>query len=86
MKAIRDEIMNRPELANVKAVKNGKVYCISLQIMWKPRYFVGVGYLAKVFHPEIFEDLNPKALNEEYLDRFQGMPYRGVYVYPPLEG
>ena len=82
LEAVRDEIMNRPELAKVTAVKEGKVYCISIQVTTKPRYSVGISYLAKWFHPELFEDLDPRALNEEYLDEFQGMPYRGVYAYP----
>ena len=82
LEAIREEIMSRPELAEVSAVKNEKVYCISFQVMSKPRYFVGTAYLAKWFHPELFEDLDPRALNEGYLEKIQGMPYRGVYAYP----
>jgi iron complex transport system substrate-binding protein len=84
VEAMRNEILNSPELAEVKAVKEGKVYCISLQIMSKPRYFLGVAYLAKWLHPDLFEDLNPEKLNAEYLERFQDLPYRGVYIYPPL--
>jgi iron complex transport system substrate-binding protein len=80
MKAIRDEIMNRPELANVNAVKNGKVYTIDRQATFI-RHFVGVAYMAKWFHPELFDDLDPGAINKEYIERFQGMPYQGVYVY-----
>ena len=82
LEAVRDEIMNRPELAKVTAVREGKVYCISFQVTTKPRYFVGTAYFATWFHPELFEDLDPRALNEGYLERFQGMPYRGVYAYP----
>lgn len=84
LKAVRESIMNRPELAEVTAVKDGKVYCISIQVTTKPRYFVGIAYLIKWFHPELFEDLDPEAVNEEYLERFQGVPYQGIYVYPAL--
>ena len=82
MKAIREGIMNRPELAEVTAVKEGKVYCVAFQIVGKPRYFVSIAYLTKWFHPELFEDIDPKAIHQEYLERFQGMPYRGMYAYP----
>jgi iron complex transport system substrate-binding protein len=83
MEATREEIMSRPELANTKAVKNGDVYVISAwEVIDTPRYFVGVAYLAKWFHPELFEDLDPQAIHEEYLERFQGVTYRGVYAYP----
>ncbi|MCG7850845.1 MAG: ABC transporter substrate-binding protein, partial [ANME-2 cluster archaeon] len=60
------------------------VYCISIQVTTKPRYFVGVAYMAKCFHPELFENLDTQAMHEGYMERFQGMPYQGVYVYPPL--
>ena len=86
LEAVRDAIMSRPELAQVTAVTEDKVYCISIQVTTKPRYFIGVAYFAKWFHPELFEDLDPEAMNEEYLERFQGVPYQGVYVYPLLEG
>ena len=85
MEAILDEIVNRPELANVNAVKNGRVYVIDRQATFI-RHFVGVTCMTKWFHPELFEDLDPEAINREYIERFQGMPYQGIYAYPPPEG
>jgi iron complex transport system substrate-binding protein len=82
MKAIREELMNRPELAGVTAVRNGDVYCIAIQLTSKPRYMIGIAYMAKWMHPELFADIDPEAMNAEYLERFHGMPYRGVYAYP----
>ena len=86
MKAAQEEIMNRPELAEVTAVKNGTVYVMaSWETVDVPGYFVGVAYQAKWLHPELFMDLDPKAIHTEYLERFQGVPYRGVYGYPSFE-
>jgi iron complex transport system substrate-binding protein len=82
MKAIREEIMNRPELADVNAIRNGDVHCIAIQLTSKPRYIIGIAYMAKWMHPDLFADIDPEATNAEYLERFHGMPYRGVYVYP----
>jgi iron complex transport system substrate-binding protein len=84
---IRDEIMNRPELAHVSAVKNEEVYIITDHTIGGPaRHFIGIGYLAKWFHPELFEDLDPKAIHQEYITRSQGLDYdldkQGVFVYP----
>ena len=84
MKAIREEIMNRPELAKVTAVENGRVYCLGIPLIYKPRNFAGAEYMAKWFHPELFEDLGPKASHKEYVERYHDMPYKGIYVYPPL--
>ena len=85
---IRNEVMNRPELAEVTAVKNGKVYILFGDVLGGTRHFIGIQYLAKWFHPKLFADLDPKAIHQEYLTRFQGLDYdldkHGVFVYPPL--
>ena len=88
LKAIRDEVMNRAELQNVTAIKNGEVYVIDSNIYCcGGLYFVGLGYLAKIFHPTLFENLDPNAIHQEYLTRFQGLDYdlneHGVFVYHP---
>lgn len=86
----RDEIMNRPELSQVDAVKNGRVYVTTGDIIGATRHFIGIAYMAKWFYPELFKDLNPEAIHQEYLTRFQGLPddfletHEGRFVYPPL--
>lgn len=89
--ALRDEIMKRPELQNVSAVKNGKVYVISGYVMQSGpfsgcKYFLQDLYQAKWLHPELFQDIDPKEVHEEYLQKFQGLKIdlnlKGVFVYP----
>ncbi len=86
MKALRKAIMNRPELSGVDAVKNEKVYVFSYEIGESPRHFVCIAYFAKWFHPELFVDMEPQAIHQEYLTKFQGLDYdlneHGVFVYP----
>ena len=86
MKAKREDIMSRPGFDHISAVKNDKVYLIARDIIPHPAFFVGVTYMAKWFYPELFEDLDPKAIHQEYLTRFQGLDYdldeHGVFVYP----
>ena len=88
LKDVRDEIMGRPELENVSAVKNKKVYAVIKEITGG-KHFIAIGYMAKWFYPDIFEDLDPEAIHQEYLTRFQGLDFdldeHGVFVYPPLE-
>ena len=94
LKEIREELMSRLELQNVAAVKTGKVYVLSYYITGTGcchggRDFVQEAYLAKWFNPTYFEDLDPKAIHQEYLTRFQGLDWdldkHGVYVYHPEE-
>ena len=91
LKSAREEIMSRPELQEVKAVKNEEVYIFTNIITSSgprsgARHFVCLCYLAKWFHPDLFEDLNPKTLHQEYITEFQGLDIdldeKGVFVYP----
>ena len=78
----RDELLNRTELANVTAVKNGQVYLIDSSVFASPSYVIGIAYMAKWFHSDIFKELDPTAMHKEYLEEYQGIPYRGIYAYP----
>ena len=82
LKEVRDEIMNRPELATVTAVKNGDVYAITWGIAGGKGKIFGPVYVAKCLYPEKFEDLEPNDYMKEYLEEWQGIPYQGVYIYP----
>ena len=87
MEVLRESVMNRPELANVKAVKNGAVYVMDKDPIYGPDYPVTIAYWAKWSHPDLFEDLDPQAIHQKYID-IQGLDYdlneHGVFVYPPM--
>ncbi|MGP8320747.1 MAG: ABC transporter substrate-binding protein [Methanosarcinaceae archaeon] len=88
MKALRMSIMNRPELANVKAVKNGAVFVMDKDPIYGPDYPIAIAYWAKWSHPDLFEDLDPQAIHQKYID-IQGLDYdlneHGVFIYPLLD-
>ena len=90
LKDVIAEIMSRPELAHVKAVQNKKVYAISTDINYHPSMIVSIAYFGKWFHPKLFEDLDPQAIHQEYLDTFHeslnwNVYEQGIFAYPPLE-
>ena len=84
--AQREEVLNLPEFANVAAVKNEKVYMLSCDIIYYGASPIAIAHFAKIFHPELFEDLDPQAIHQEFLTRFQRIDYNldehGVFVYP----
>ncbi|MCK9566554.1 MAG: ABC transporter substrate-binding protein, partial [Methanothrix sp.] len=87
MKNISEEIMSRPELATVSAIKNDRVYLI-INYFFGARHFIGIGYLAKWFYPDLFKDLDPKAIHQQYLRQFQRIDLdldNGSSVYHPRE-
>ena len=89
MKELYEGIMNRPELASTPAVKNKRVFVCSLGLFESARNFIAIAYSVKWFHPELFEDMDPKAIHQEWLTKFQRLDYdldeHGVFVYPPLK-
>ena len=82
LKEVRDEIMNRPELALVTAVQNDRVYVINWGVQGDARKIFGVVFQAKCLYPDKFEDMDPHDFIKEYLEEWQGIPYQGVYIYP----
>ncbi len=89
IRARYDEIIGTTGFEYIDAVKNDRVYVTHYIIQLGPSYPVGVTYLAKWFYPDLFEDLDPQEIHQEYIDRFQGMDFdvseHGVFAYPPLE-
>jgi iron complex transport system substrate-binding protein len=86
MIAAKDTILQRPAWNNIAAVQNDQVWIMYNDVLGGPGYFIGVAYLARIIHPELFADLDPQEAHQEYLSRFQGLDYdlqqHGVFVYP----
>ncbi|MEA1866119.1 MAG: ABC transporter substrate-binding protein [Euryarchaeota archaeon] len=86
---VRDDILNTPELANVKAIEDERVHLFGVSST-SAASFLCIGYMAKWFYPELFEDLDMKAIHQDYLDRFQRLDFdvdeHGVFMYPALYG
>jgi iron complex transport system substrate-binding protein len=86
---LRDEFMERSDISGLDAVKNGNVYMASgLISIGGANGLLGAVYHAKEFHPELFSDLDPKEMHQEYLNKFQGIDFdmdkEGLFVYPSV--
>lgn len=87
MRDARDEILNRPELADVTAVKEGRVYIIDEGLSYGFDHPIAVAYIAKWLHPELFEELDTLAMHQEFIDKYcQGLDFdvykQGTFAYP----
>jgi iron complex transport system substrate-binding protein len=84
--ALRNEIMKLDVFSGGSAVKNENVYVTAPEFFGTPRYIVSLAYQAKWFHPDLFQELDPKAIHQEYLTKFMRIDYdlekHGVFVYP----
>ena len=87
MREKRDEIMSRTGFTGIDAVKSGRVYALDSNIVMDAIYPVGICYFAKWFYPDLFKDMDPNAIHQEYLSKFLGIDYdlskRGEFVYHP---
>ena len=81
LKAVYDELVNRPGWDVLQAVKNKRVHIISFFPAGGCSKMVGAMYVAKWLYPELFEDLDPDAVMREWLEKYQGVPYPGNYYY-----
>jgi len=79
-------IVELPGFNNITAVTEGRVYLIDGSITFGTVYPVGLAYMAKWLHPDLFKDLDPQAIHQEYIDKFCGIDFNvhkhGVFVYP----
>ncbi|MDD4579822.1 MAG: ABC transporter substrate-binding protein [Methanothrix sp.] len=86
LKTRYDQIMNATGISNLNAAKDNKVFVTYYINTLGPGYHIGVLYFAKWLYPELFEDLDPMAVHQEYIDEFQHVDYdlkeHGVFVYP----
>jgi iron complex transport system substrate-binding protein len=84
IRTFHESLLNRSELSEVTAIRDGRVHVIHYELPTVS--CVGYAYMAKWLHPDLFEDLDPQAIHQEWLTRFMGIDYdldeHGVFVYP----
>ncbi len=82
--SMREEIMSRAGLSEVKAVQNGKVYVMDGVFRTGIRQPLGLLCLAKWFHPDLFADINLDAVHNDLVEKFFGVTLGGTYAYPEV--
>ena len=82
MKKARAELSARIGWQDVPAVRDGRVYAISADILGGPRWVVGMAALVEAFYPEAACKTNAQALHKEYLHLFQEDSAGGALAVP----
>ncbi|WP_440955809.1 ABC transporter substrate-binding protein [Methanosarcina sp. Mfa9] len=75
-------LSGRPGFEKANAVKNNRVYLIDRDLIGGSRWVIGHIYFAKWLHPELFEDIEPEEIHEEYLKKFHNLEVSGTWAYP----
>lgn len=82
----RNQVMELPVFEDSKAVKTGRVYMQTDSYFGTPGFIIGFTYLAKWLHPDLFENINPESIQDEYFAKFLKLDREdinnGVFVFP----
>jgi len=83
--AYYDEIIGLPGFEEIPAVENNRTYIMQGVVSGGLTDVVGLAYYAEWFHPNRFENLDPEAIHQEYIDEFCGIDFdvaeHGVFVH-----
>jgi iron complex transport system substrate-binding protein len=79
---MRNSLLTRTGLSETTAAKEGHVYVIEGLLRTGIRNPIGLLVMAKSFHPDLFSDINPAALQEDMFMTFIGEHAKGTYYYP----
>ena len=88
VKAKIDECRSIPIWAEVKAIKNNEVYMVSQSAIrvGGASGLIGSIYYAKWIYPDLFKDVDPQKMNQEFVTRFQHIDLNVkniINAYPP---
>lgn len=81
-----EKLKEIPGFSTIDAVKNNQVYGIPKSLL-SGNTWLGTIYVAPLINPELFADIDPDAIHQEYLQKFLGINFDvkkdGIFVYPP---
>lgn len=77
-----EELLNRPELQKLKAIKNENVYRFPSKVEpWdfpSPSSYLGIVWLAEKLYPEKYEDIDVNQVVEEYYNTLYDKSYKDL--------
>ena len=76
------EIQNRPGWNSLSAVKKRRICAVYHNFSMRIFDFVCIEKLAKVFYPELFQDIHPEKDFQDFHHRFMPVPLEGVWMLP----
>ncbi len=84
--ATRAEILARPGWSAIRAVEDDQVFVANGWATSAIAKAIGALYLATWLHPEAFEDVDPDAYLQRWVEDFQGTDFAGVDGYVSAAG
>ena len=76
------ELKNRPGWSTIPAVQNDRVYVLANDIVYGPRAYVGLVWIAQILHPDEFWDMHPRNMLIDYNNRYVNGTNTTMVIYP----
>jgi iron complex transport system substrate-binding protein len=67
---------------NLKAVQNNRIYAVNSYMKTGPRSYINLIYMAKTFHPDLFRDIDTRAMIQDYSQNYIGISNQTIVIYP----
>lgn len=83
MEAKRKEIISLPGFESIDAVKNERVYITDIKMSSGLSELAVMLYYARWIHPDLFQDIEPRAVHEYLLREYFQMDPEGLYQVHP---
>jgi iron complex transport system substrate-binding protein len=83
---IANAMAARTGLDTIPAVQQDHVFFFSSNVAYDPKSYIGLVSTAKVLHPELFKDLDPHRMLDDYADRYVAGTHASVAIYPAMAG
>lgn len=75
-------LVERPGYSRIKAAQDNRVYVYYAPATSRPRYILTYIFLAKAFYPDLFTDLDPEQIVDEYTQKFLPLSTPAKLFYP----
>jgi iron complex transport system substrate-binding protein len=68
--------------SSMTAVQQDQIYLFANSVEYGPKSYIGLAYTAKILHPELFRDYNPRQMLDDYAGKYVAGTNLSVPVYP----
>lgn len=81
----RKTLLNRTGFSDLKAARLNRTYVLSHKILYGPQSVIGLVYIARIIHPELFSDVDPESYLNQFSLEFLHEANMTRVIYPVLE-
>ena len=68
--------------STMTAVQQDRIYLFANSVEYGPKSYIGLAYTAKILHPELFRDYNPRQMLDDYAGNYVSGTNISEPVYP----